>query len=218
MTPTPYYLDTLYRCTKKDWDLYQRWTDFLPRRAEGEPYHSGPHSLQRFRMVWELVRPKSVLEIGFNLGHSAVMWLELGVQKVISIQPTPDEGTIHAQTAMEGRYTHRRHRLLQGDSRAEVADRMLSDFIGTGYDLISVDGSHERSWVESDIALGKRLACPYFLMDDYDSHHGPGVVDAVKEAGLIPLAIFGTMALCVPEARYTQRADPLGANYYERIR
>jgi len=214
MTPTPYYLDSLYRCTKADLDAYRRWTDFLPRRAEGEPYHSGPHSLQRFRLVWELVRPTAVLEIGFNLGHSAVMWLELGAKQVVSMQPWPNKGTLEAKAAIEGRYGNR-HRLLQGDSELAAEDLMLRNYIGGGFDLIFIDGSHERAWAELDIALGKELEAPYFLMDDYDTHHGPGVVDAVQAAGLIPLAIFGTMALCAPPTRYTQRADPLGTNYYE---
>jgi len=41
------------------------------------------------------------------------------------------------------------------------------------------------------------------------------VVQAVEECGLIPVAIFGTMALCRPPTQFTKRADPLGANYYE---
>lgn len=212
MTPTPYYLDSLYRCTKADWGLYQRWTDFLPRRAEGEPYHSGPHSLPRFRMVRELVRPKTVLEIGFNLGHSAVIWLELGVKYVVSMEPDPRPGAIAARDMIASRYGAVR---AEGGRFGMTHESSRTTQISVAPDLLSIDGSHEYEWVMSDIALGKRLDVPYFLMDDYDTHHGPGVVDAVQASGLIPVAIFGTMALCVPPARYTQRADPLGGNYYE---
>ena len=51
------------------------------------------------------------------------------------------------------------------------------------------------------------LTVPYLM--------GNGVVQAVEECGLIPVAIFGTMALCRPPTQFTKRADPLGANYYE---
>jgi hypothetical protein len=212
LNPSPYYFDTLYRSTKADWDAFVRWTDFLPRRAESEPYHSGPHSLQRFRAVYELVRPKTVLEIGFNLGHSTVIWLELGVRHVTALEPNPRLSTCMARDYVTSRYGGVES---EGGRFGMTHESSRTTKIKGPFDLMFVDGSHEREWVESDIALGKALRVPYFLMDDYDSHHGPGVVDAVQAAGLIPVALFGTMLLCRPPDLFTQRSDPLGSNYYE---
>jgi len=205
MNLSPYCLDSLYRCTKADWDLFKSATDFLPRRTD-EPYHSGPHNLQRFRMVYELVRPKTVLEIGFNLGHSAVMWLMLGAKYVASIEVRDDAKVRKAAAAIITRYPER-HMLYFGSDEATFN-------IGE-FDLIFIDGSHDKEFVMRDINHALELRCPYILMDDYDWHHGPGVVQAVEECGLIPVAIFGTMALCRPPTQFTKRADPLGANYYE---
>ena len=215
MTPTRYYLDTLYRCTKADWDLFQRWTDFLPRRSDGEPYHSGPHNLHRFRMVYEMLRPKHVLEVGFNLGHSAVIWLELGVNQVTSIQNTCGAKQVQACKAIGERYGGE-HRFLHTDSLNVLKDPTTYQFIaGIRFDLAFIDGSHERDWVKRDINLATALEIPYLLMDDYDGHHGPGVVEAVEDKGLVPLAIFGTMCLCRQPGLFTKRADPMGSNYYE---
>ena len=205
MNLTPYYLDSLYRCTKQDWDEFKALTAFLPRRTD-EPYHSGPHNLARFAMVCALVRPKWVLEIGFNLGHSSVAWLAHGVEKVVSIEPFLTDKRAKAAEEISKRYPGR-FTIHWTDSRY---------FIPVMHpDLIFIDGSHEREWVKRDIELGLEMQTPYFLMDDYDSHHGPGVVQAVEDCGLIPVAIFGTMALCRPSEGFTHRSDPLGSNYYD---
>jgi hypothetical protein len=205
MKPSLHYYESLYRSTKADWDLFRRWTDFLPRRAPEDPYHSGPHNLQRFRMVYELLRPRSVLEIGFNLGHSATIWLELGVATVCSTEIRIVEPVLAAEKAIKRRYEGRFN-----------LDRLDGTFPHLPrYDLGFVDGSHEYPHVVDDISRCLELQVPYLLMDDYDSHHGPGVVAAVEHHNLIPLAIFGTMALCAPPTRYTQKSDPHGNNYYE---
>lgn len=207
MRPSPYYYDSLYRHTKADADLFKRWTDFLPRRKPDEPYHSGPHSIKYFRQVFELIRPKGILEIGFNLGHSTVIWLELGVQKVWSVEIRDDDRVSEAVSAINARYPQR----FGFDIREP--GKCLGIFGSP--ELIFIDGSHECEDVKADIGTGIANRIPYFLMDDYDSHHGPGVVAAVGETGLIPLGMFGTMLLCVPPDRYTQRSHPLGTNYYE---
>lgn len=212
MTPTPYYYNTLYRCPKDAWDYFKRVTDFLPRRTD-EPYHSGPPGVLRYRMVYDLIHPRSVVEIGFNLGHSAVMWLALGVAVVHSVEVQWSQKRQDAVTAIKTRFpgrffihwTHSRKLIEMGEISA-LGDRPA---------LVFIDGSHEAHWVKSDILLALALETPYILLDDYDSHHGTGVVEAVESAGLIPLAIFGTMALCQDGKRFTKTADPLGGNFYE---
>lgn len=212
MTPTPYYYETLYRSTKDCWDVFARVTEFLPRRTV-EPYHSGPHNYQRFQMVHRLVQPRAVVEIGFNLGHSAVMWLSLGVEKVTSMEiqwTTKRQEAVHLiQKEFPGRF-----QIHWAHSRALNTLGGIHS-LGEQPGLVFIDGSHEFDWVRSDIALAKALNTPFFLMDDYDSHHGPGVVQAVAETGLIPVAIFGTMALCRDGKDFTKHSDPLGGNYYD---
>ena len=212
MTPTPYYYTTLYKSTKDYWDLFRRVTDFLPRRTD-EPYHSGPHNMQRFRMVYDLIHPRSVVEVGFNLGHSACIWLALGVPKVQSIEAVWSKKRQEAVDAIQTRYTDR-FQIHWGHSRKFNTLGGIGAF-GEQPGLVFIDGSHECDWVTSDIQFALALNAPYLLMDDYDSHHGSGVVEAVEKAGLIPVAIFGTMALCRPATHFTKTSDPLGGNYYE---
>lgn len=213
MTPTPYYYDALYRSTKDNWDSFKRVTDFLPRRTD-EPYHSGPHNFQRLRMVWDLLHPRTITEIGFNLGHSAVMWLSMGATQVHSIEAHWTEKRQAAADAIMTRYPGR-FQIHWTHSRKAIEMGEVTKFGPDRNTLIFIDGSHERDWVRSDIRFGKALAAPYFLMDDYDSHHGAGVVEAVQDERLIPIGIFGTMALCRVEDLFTKKSDPLGGNYYE---
>lgn len=212
MTPTPYYFASLYRSTKDAWDVFQRATDFLPRRTN-EPYHSGPHNYQRFRMVWDLLHPRHVVEIGFNLGHSAVIWLSLGAAHVHSIEVTWTAARQKAVDDIQARYPNR-FTIHWTHSRKAIEMGEVAKFGGQP-GVIFIDGSHERDWVRSDILLGKALNAPYFLMDDYDSHHGAGVIQAVEDENLIPVAVFGTMALCRPDNLFTKYSDPLGGNYYQ---
>ena len=208
MTPTPYYYDTLYRSTKDCWDVFKRVTEFLPRRTD-EPYHSGPHNYARFQMVNQLLHPRSVLEIGFNLGHSAAIWLALGVPIVMSMESEKTNRREEAVKSIKERYPDR-FEIAWGTSReyGPVSPELSPN-------LVFIDGSHEFDWVRSDIHFAKALGTSWFLMDDYDSHHGPGVVQAVAETGLIPVAIFGTMALCRDGNEFTKCSDPLGRNYYD---
>ncbi len=206
MTPSPYYYQSLYRCTKADWDAYRRWTDFLPRRTT-EPYHSGPHSVRCLRAAYEMVCPGRVLEIGFNLGHSSVIWLELGVARVVSVEVRDDKKVRDAGELIAARYPNRFELTIKEPGVVLIPL--------VRYDLTFIDGSHERKDVCEDIWRAVMLDIPWLLLDDYDTGHGPGVVEAVRECGLIPVAIFGTMALCRSGRLFTMTSDPLGLNYYE---
>ena len=193
--------ETVHWCTEEDKRLFDEWTGFLPKRDAKTPYHSGPHSLERFRMFYQLVQPKRVLEIGFNLGHSAAIWLALGVKGVTSVQPEILPKTLEAEAALTIKFRDR-FMLVQSDSRRMEQGRAERD------DVIFIDGSHEYEWVDSDIKYGLKYGFRNYFMDDYDSHHGPGVVRAVHENRLVVKAVFGTMAWCITREGMALRHDP----------
>lgn len=192
--------ETVHWSRKIDFDAFEAMTDFLPKRNQTTPYHSGPHSLARFKMMYDLLRPQRVVEIGFNLGHSAVIWLELGVKKVVSIQPSTGPKTAKAVHAIMQRFPER-FCYAQTDSVAWKE-------IDPAPDLLFVDGCHDYDWVCRDIELGLRSGVRNFFMDDYDSHHGPGVIQAVHDKKLVVKALFGTMAWCTTRDGLCLRHDP----------
>lgn len=190
MRPGDHFYESRVLSTKEDAELFAYWTGFLPKRTPEMPYHSGPSTLHRLELVTRLLQPATVVEIGFNLGHSAVMFLELGAKHVTSIEISEHPKVLEAAMRVGEKYGNERFSFHQ--------DRK---FIPCP-DLLFIDGSHEQADVEADIDFGLRLGVERFLLDDYDLHHGPGVIAAVKSRGLIPLALFGQLAYCVPSDGY----------------
>jgi hypothetical protein len=92
--------DSLYYATPEDIAFFEQATAGLPKRLPDEPYHCGPQNVAAFRYaVLEAskcsdeihdTRSVSVVEIGFNLGHSAACFLALGAH-VLSIDTRLDE-------------------------------------------------------------------------------------------------------------------------------
>ena len=179
---------TIHWSTAKDYALFLKWTGMLPKRDKDTPYHSGPQNEGRFRDALALAQPETVVEIGFNLGHSAAIMLGLGVKKVISIQPTASVKTQLAIDELIARYGSR-FKFILGDSTQTLVPV-------SRVDLLFIDGDHSFTWAMNDITFGLLRGIHTFLLDDYDSHHGPGVVKAVENSDLVVRALFGTMALC----------------------
>jgi hypothetical protein len=205
MTPAEeYQMECAFLTTKEDFEIFYRWTDCLARREnDGTDYHSGPHSLKYFRMCYELARPKRVLEIGFNLGHSAAIWLNLGVEFVTSFDSVLTDKMHRSIDAMEKQFPAR-------FAFGKCTSRSMEDFGAARLgkpDFMFIDGCHDFDWVCDDIAFGLKGGIDTFFLDDYDSHHGPGVIEAVRHHKLVPLAIFGTMALCVTRDGMERRPD-----------
>lgn len=191
---------TIHWSTAEDNALFREFTRYLPKRGPGMPYHSGPQNISRFADMISVMDPSLVVEIGFNLGHSAAIMLGLGVEKVISIQPAMNEKTEQAIDALASVYGDR-FRFVLSDSTGSAT------FIPQP-DILFIDGDHSYGWVMKDIAFGRELRAHAFFLDDYDSHHGPGVIKAVEDSNLVVRALFGTMALCVTRHGLCLRHDP----------
>jgi len=194
MIPTPYYERRLFARTLDDEAQFAAWTEHLPEREELTPYHCGPHSLRSMRTAYELCgEPKAVLEIGFCIGYSSSIWFGLGAKQVVSVDNSHREQTLSAGQLMHHRHG-RNFTLLLTDTK-----HLIRESWGHEFDLMFIDGGHEFEDVSADIAFGLKIKVPYFLFDDWFPKWGPGVQPAVEHHKLIPLAIIGNMALCVPE-------------------
>jgi len=72
------------------------------------PYGLGSHSVKCLREIIEIVKPKSIFEIGFNMGWSASLWLELSSKAYLySCDISKKKETIEAAIVLTKRYGNR---------------------------------------------------------------------------------------------------------------
>jgi hypothetical protein len=187
--------DSLYYATPEDIAFFEQATAGLPKRLPDEPYHCGPQNVAAFRYaVLEAskcsdeihdTRSVSVVEIGFNLGHSAACFLALGAH-VWSIDIRLDQRVKSSIKSLE-RY---------GADFGFMFREFEWLYSVRTPDLAFIDGGHDYSDVKEDIELCRHHNITRFLFDDWYPHHGPGVQQAVFDSGLLPLAVIGSMAYC----------------------
>lgn len=165
--------EELLYASEEDWAFYNKIIEGLPTMAgkNGDgldkfgipiPYHSGPHILRHFMEVRENIKPKKVLEIGFNMGHSAVMWLNMGHIAVCSLDISEKDETIEAAKLLEERYAGM---FLYFNRKHTAVD--LGQF-----DLCFIDGAHDEESIIKDIEYAKILSIPYILFDDWYPRYG----------------------------------------------
>lgn len=166
--------------------LFEEWTSGLPR-TEGIMYGAGAHTIPILEESLEIAKAKRILEIGFGVGCSAVIFLELSkATHVTSVDITTDVRALAAVNMVKFRFP-RRFKFINEDSRTVK--------LKGKWDLIYIDGNHERDYVLSDIMLGKGLEIPFFLMDDLWPYWGPGVRQAVNDAQLVMMKQWGSVGL-----------------------
>lgn len=179
--------DELLECSAEDKKLFDEFTAGLPDRAgfngnyidsDGKyiPYGSGPHVLKHVRTAIEIVKPKTVLEIGLNRGHGSAMFLGLDKNvRVFSTDISTRKETLHAVIVLKNRYNERFEFLGLG-SGMFAFDALQSQ----KFDLCFVDGAHDKGSVLVDIVMCMRLNIPYLLFDDCYPRYGE-VAQAIGE-------------------------------------
>jgi len=127
------------------------------------PYGSEAHIVQHLRKAVEIVKPKLILEIGFNCGWSAAIWLNICNAGLVSIDISDKEETLVAAEILKNRFTSRFYFKLRKD---------FIELVRNSYDLIFIDGDHRESFIVDDINLAKDLNIPYILFDDCYERYG----------------------------------------------
>ena len=110
--------------------------------------------------VIEIVEPNDILELGFNAGHSATLWLEHSDADLVSVDIGRHYYTTDCAKAVSEKYGNR-FLYIEIDSRTTY-----DNVRDTEFELIFIDASHEFNDVLIDLITGLRLNIPYFLMDD----------------------------------------------------
>lgn len=137
------------------------------------PYHSGAHILRHFRDTVELVRPKKIVELGFNMGHSAAMLLSLCDARLHSFDISVKDETLDAARILEKKF-HPRFTFWLCDTK----QLYLTDM---DIDLAFIDAGHDEDSVTNDIEVVKRVGVKYLLFDDIYPRFGPGVLPAITK-------------------------------------
>lgn len=171
----------LYR--ERDMEVYQDICKVLPKFEATDFPGCGPHSYLSMSLAVETVKPRGILEIGFNLGHSSLWWLRY-VGAFVDAVDIRNTGKVREAADILTKLYPKRFRFL------ERKDFTTSE----SYELAFIDGSHEFDDVLFDIRWCQNLKIPYLLMDDWLSIYG-GVQRAVFASGLKILWVSGNQAL-----------------------
>tara|TARA_R110000823_G_scaffold259260_1_gene380477 strand:+ start:485 stop:1048 length:564 start_codon:yes stop_codon:yes gene_type:complete len=136
------------------------------KSLSGKPSGDGEVKYESFKAIKDICRisnPTTILELGFNRGASAFMWLESSKAKLHSIDrllPTHVEKSInYFNLKYPGRfqYTHYDHQNLT-DLSLELTNQ---------YDLIFIDGEHTQNGIYRDTKNSISLNPKFIVFDDY---------------------------------------------------
>lgn len=189
MSAPDWYVDDVLTVTSDDKSLFHKWTWHLPEREHNTPYHSGSHSLSAFRNALLIAgfnryyAPKHIVEVGFCLGHSASIFLELGAEKVTSIEISDRPETMKAAEMMSLKWKDRFTFSRPGAIASADAD------------IAYVDGDHSLDSIISDFKYVETYNPKWILADDYFPKWG-ATQEAMHKLGYKAEAILGTMVLC----------------------
>ena len=172
--------DPVYSSTPEEDRDFKRLVEGLPETKIG----LGAHSLEAVRSILKIVRPERILEIGFDRGHSAAMWLGLSDASVVSVDISDDPELLRAVEILQERYPGRLT-FIHGDSR--TVRELLAPH---AFDLVFIDGDHSEEGALADLLLAFELEAPWIAFDDWLPRFGPGVQKAALRAGFVPITVF----------------------------
>lgn len=113
-----------------------------------------------FYEILEIVKPRQVLEIGFNVGGSALMFLKINPALIYnSIDIVLNE---KSAKYLEGEFKF--FEFYNYDSKDIKPGK---DFLMPYYDMVLIDGDHTEEGVRNDIEKSLLFNPDYLLFDDY---------------------------------------------------
>jgi predicted O-methyltransferase YrrM len=116
-----------------------------------------------------IVKPESILEVGFFAGASSFMWLHLSKAKLTSVDPMVNlydinekhTGSLENVDRLKAYFGPERFRFIQKDSKVVRPD------LDASYDLMFIDGDHWDQGIRNDFDIALEKKIPWVLVDDF---------------------------------------------------
>jgi len=109
--------------------------------------------------ICEIVKPKNTLELGFNRGSSALMWLLCSSTNLVSTDIKEKPKSVKY---LKDRFGDRFNFICMNHELLATKDEYINQF-----DFIFIDGGHSYKDVERDIKNCLRFNPKYIGFDDY---------------------------------------------------
>jgi predicted O-methyltransferase YrrM len=136
--------------------------------------------------IVSITKAESILEIGFNIGYSAAVWLENGIKKIAIIDINNHKDTVDAIYATIDTYTDKEITWWLGDSMSEEAFLVDIDLV----DMAFIDGEHSYTAALNDSYLSIVHGAKWLVYDDVIENHQNGiseVINRLESVGLITI-------------------------------
>ena len=128
--------------------------------------------------ICDYIKPTSILEIGFNRGNSALMWLLNSEAKLTSIDIRKEVEIKNSLDILKSNFSNR-FEYYKIDAYKELPFK--SEWVGK-FDLIFIDCWHVPVGFELDSNTAMYFGSPYIAYDDYLTHtHSSFIKKFVKE-------------------------------------
>lgn len=120
---------------------------------------------------------KNMLEIGFNIGYSAAIWLEAGISTLAIIDINNHKDTEAAIKNTITEYAHKDINYILADSTSETAKTWQISNRDIGF----IDGGHTYEICMSDSYLAISKGAEWLVYDDVIENHNNGIWNTVTE-------------------------------------
>ena len=152
-------------------------SDHFDKKHIGELSSNSIYTVQD---ICNITNPNNILEIGFNRGCSALMWLEYSNAHLTSIDIVNKPKSInYLKTTYPNRFDFK---LINSNELFS-----LKSWVNQ-FDLIFIDGDHSHAAVKLDAENSIKLNAKYIAFDDYNHwQHGTDIKNIIND---LPLEII----------------------------
>lgn len=177
--------------SKLDQDLHLAIKADLPADDLSACPGTGAHNFPAMRAFLEDSKAINLLEIGFNQGHSTMLWARAGtfLKNIVSVDIVSRPShlkAVFASCSSRGIKFRFIHGQSGGIDKGDVGEEFTAAF---------VDGDHTYEGIMSDIAACRRVGVMDILFDDWLPQYGDTQA-AVQDSGLRVVWVMGNMAYC----------------------
>lgn len=179
-----------HKHTKQDAELYDKALNGINPFCGPAKFGSGPHCVKSFREFMSFVtRGTNILEIGFNSGAGSAIMLELGADKVTSVELYDTPEVRNSERLIKETHGSDRFELIISDSA--LVEPKLD---GREFKAAFIDGDHSFDATLRDLCMVERLGAQVVLMDDWLPQFGTSL-EVLDKAGWTIQRITGNFII-----------------------